>query len=564
MSSPVINKTEEHAPLTITPGAKKIFLALYRGQTNAGAVDDDTPKLQVSDLISKMAFYYEKIRNAVHYSEEHLLRKDAINRILKRQLVIEGSMKMSRNDDARSVAQHLLMELIRASYLPNNTLPETMIDEVAEILDKYLSLRRLWIDEAAGGFNFFGAGTKFENRAELSAWLVGMAAAEIEEKVGRDETSKAIIAVMYDMLEKRVELPTALNAYESDLPIQLYLAIHRRFLKFDPDMLSLILIRYFNGDWQDATPPTIRRIAKNLPALRKLVETQLRHPLGDTLDRLTSTYTVYFTILKDVISEDPVAVYDEFFEDPKAFGRRVKRACNRRYTAARSKLWRSAWRSIIYILLTKSIFAAILEIPAAKFFGEIINPVALGINIGFPAVLLLFAVAATRLPKDDNTARIIAGIEEIVFAEKRRKEPIRVRKPIGRHPVMNVIFGLFYIVTFFISFGAVVWLLDTIQFSWVSTVIFLFFLAFVSFFIIRIRRGAKEWVVIQPRETISRFLLDFFSTPIVATGKWLSTRFSRINVFVFILDFIIEAPFKVVVEVAEEWTKYVRERKDEI
>jgi hypothetical protein len=50
----------------------------------------------------------------------------------------------------------------------------------------------------------------------------------------------------------------------------------------------------------------------------------------------------------------------------------------------------------------------------------------------------------------------------------------------------------------------------------------------------------------------------------VSFGKWLSENFSRVNVFVFVLDFIIEAPFKIFVEIAEEWTKYVRERKEEI
>ena len=52
--------------------------------------------------------------------------------------------------------------------------------------------------------------------------------------------------------------------------------------------------------------------------------------------------------------------------------------------------------------------------------------------------------------------------------------------------------------------------------------------------------------------------------PIVATGKFLSEKFSRVNVFVFIMDFIMEAPFKAFVEIAEEWTKYVKERRDEI
>lgn len=102
-----------------------------------------------------MSFYYEKIRNAVHYSEEHLLRKDAIFRILKRQLVIEGTVRLVRAEDSRTLAQHLLIELIRAGYLPNNVLPETKIEEVAKIINKYTSLRALSLSEAASQTNFF-------------------------------------------------------------------------------------------------------------------------------------------------------------------------------------------------------------------------------------------------------------------------------------------------------------------------------------------------------------------------------------------------------------------------
>jgi len=567
MPSHILNKPEEAAVLTVSPGAKKIFKAMYRDQTGAAAASDDSvPRLAVSDLISKMSFYYEKIRNAVHYREEHLLRKDAIARIIKRQLFIENPIK-SNGPDTVDASRHLLVELIRAGYLPNNSLPETKIDEVAAIIEKYFLLRRLVTSEAAASVNFFGAktgGAEFSGRIDLTNWLIGLCAAEIEELISPDEVSATMVSVMYGLLEKRIELPASMSGYERELPIQIYLSIHRHLLKFDDDMLSLILMRYFHGDWKSADAEVIARIAKNIGPLHHLIGEEIAHPLNNQLGRIVSAYTVYFSILKDVIEENPVAVYDEFFDDPKAFPRRIKQACARRYASAKSKLWRSAWRSIIYILLTKSIFAVILEVPAAQFFGAIINPLILGVNVVFPGLLLFFAVAVTRLPSENNTKRIIAGIEEIVFAEKRKAEPIIIRKPLGRNKVMNVIFGIIYTITFFISFGAIVWLLEAINFSWVSTVIFLFFLTFVSFFIIRIRRSAKEWVVVETKETMSRFILDFFSTPIVATGKWLSSKFSRINVFVFILDFIIEAPFKIFVEIAEEWTKYVRERKDQI
>ena len=95
-------------------------------------------------------------------------------------------------------------------------------------------------------------------------------------------------------------------------------------------------------------------------------------------------------------------------------------------------------------------------------------------------------------------------------------------------------------------------------------VIFVFFLSFASFFVIRIRRNPLYWVVVEPPENFFTFLWSFVSVPVTATGKWLSGKFSKLNFLAFILDFIVEAPFKVLVTVAEEWTKYLKERKDSI
>jgi hypothetical protein len=106
--------------------------------------------------------------------------------------------------------------------------------------------------------------------------------------------------------------------------------------------------------------------------------------------------------------------------------------------------------------------------------------------------------------------------------------------------------------------------LHVIDFNWVSITIFLFFLAFVSFFSFRIKRDVKEYIIIEEKETLFGFIFDFFYMPIVAVGKWLSNNISRINIFIFVLDFIIEAPFKVIVGVIEDWTKYLKERKEDI
>lgn len=562
--SSVTTRHEEVGPLTVTASAKKIFQALYLEQ-KPPEEDDSVARLQVSDLISKMSFYYEKIRNAVHYSEEHLLRKDAIFRILKRQLVIEGTVRLVRSEDSRTIAQHLLIELIRAGYLPNKKLPETKVEDVASIINKYTSLRALAFQEAASHVNFFTGGhhgKSFDGRSDITNWLMGLAAADIEEHIGYNQATRTIVLGMYQMLEQRIELPDTLP-YDRDLQIQIYLAIYRNFLKFDNDMLALILLRYFNADWETISPAGLKKIAAQLVSLKRAIDAQLDHPLVGQLNRIARIHTVYFKILEDVVTENPIEIYDMLQEDPALFTRKVRLACQRRYNKARNTLWRSAWRSIIYILLTKSVFVVLLEVPATQFFGEEVNILALLLNVTMPAVLIFLSVISMRLPSEANTQQIVEGIDEILYKEKKRAS-IKLRKPRARKPITNIIFALIYMVTFFVSFGAIVWLLEGIHFSWVSVIIFLFFLTFASFFVIRIRRTAKEWLVIDARENIIGFLIDFFSVPIVATGKWLSGKFARLNVFAFILDFIIEAPFKIFVEIAEQWTRYVRERKEEL
>src|SRR5665647_255025 len=118
MVSPnLIKRNQEVKPAEINENAKRLFQVVYSDQNKKGPVgDDDTPKINVSDVISKVAFFYEKIRNAIDYEEDHLLRKNAIIRILKRQIVIEGVL--IKNINTPEISKHLMSELIRAGYLP--------------------------------------------------------------------------------------------------------------------------------------------------------------------------------------------------------------------------------------------------------------------------------------------------------------------------------------------------------------------------------------------------------------------------------------------------------------
>jgi hypothetical protein len=262
------------------------------------------------------------------------------------------------------------------------------------------------------------------------------------------------------------------------------------------------------------------------------------------------------------VEADPAKVYGELQKGEKNFVASLRKVCNQKYKKAKGRLWRAATRSIIYIFLTKSIFAIAIELPAIKWFDEALNPASLAINISFPAVLLFFIVLMTRTPKDNNTDKLINGIKEIAFVGQEKKQPIVLRKPTRRHVITDVIFGLIYLASFFVSIYVIIWALTFIHFNWVSITIFLFFLAFVSFFSIIVTKGVKELMIVERRENLVTFIIDLFYMPIILVGKWLSNNVSKINIFIFIFDFILEAPFKILVEIAEDWTRYVRERRE--
>lgn len=555
--SPTISKKEE-VVFTPNESAKKLFQVIYQEQNKPKEEDDETPKVKVSELISRLAFYYEKIRNSVDYKEEYLLRKNSILRNLKRQIVIEGQLKVINNSpskdiNAEEIAKNLLVELIRAGYVPNNKLPENKIDEIAVIIKKYLDLRLWGLDKIVDE----------KNRNKISQWTLALAASEIEEKLNTEPVTQAAISNIYELLAKHIVLPSGSN-YQSDREIQIYVSIHRIFMKFDNDMLEFLLLKYYNANWSKASEKEIKYLADHLEVMKAEIDAQMNHPLSAQLNKIVNRYSVYFTILNDVISENPIGVYESFKSDPKAFPRLIKKFAQKRYQEAKIKLRRAAVRSIIYIFLTKMILAFLLEVPVTLWLGEVLNYTSLAINVTFPPLLLFIIVLFTKTPSEANTQKIIQGIDEIVFVEKERKDPIVLRQPAKRRKSISTVFAIIYSITFFITFGLVIYILDKIHFTFVSILIFLFFLTLVSFFSLRIRKVAREMYIIEKRESIFSFIIDFFYVPIIEVGKWLNEKFSRINFFVFILDFIIEAPFKIFVDIAEEWTKYVKERKEEI
>ena len=558
MVSPNLIRKNENF-LNVNPSAKKLFQLIYGRQEKAenSSSDDETPKIHVSRIVSRLSFLYEKIRQAVDYDDDHLLRKNAIKRILKRHIFIEGVVM---DYDSEEISLKLLTELIQGGYLPNNQIPEIKIREVALLLDKYIDLRIQFKKLHPSSFEMSSHDSEIKKK--LNDWIMSLAATEIEENLGRDEVKQLIVANLFETLNKIIKLPPDL-LYQKDLSIQIYLSIARNYLRLDQEMLSYFVFKYYN-DWETASPEEIIKVAQNLPAIHNATEFQLAHPLIKQIDKVVRRYTLYYSILYETIADNPLKIYESATSNSKAFFSLIKEKCEKKYGKVKNKLWLSGVRSIIYILLTKSVFVVALEVPIIQLLGDKVNLISLAINVCFPAALLFIMILFTKTPDKKNTDKILEGIKEITFVENQKRQPIVLRQPTKRGSIMNIFFNLVYSAAFLLVVYWLIKLLNFINFNWVSITIFLFFLMFVSFFSFRIKRDVKQYVITEDRETLFGFIFDLFYMPIVAVGKFMSDNISKINVFIFVLDFIVETPFKVIVSIVEEWTKYLKERKEDL
>ena len=303
--------------------------------------------------------------------------------------------------------------------------------------------------------------------------------------------------------------------------------------------------------------------AKQLGNLIPHIEQQINNKISDRLFRYVRKFAPIFIILKDVVMQNPENI-QEIMSEPQKLEAAARQAYQKRYQMASSRLTRGIIRSIIYIFLTKTILAFIVEWPYEKIFLEEVQMLPLIINIVFHPILMYLIATMIHIPAEKNIQMILQGANEAVYDLPEKKFLSRKEERIRSRPVLDFIFSLVYFLTFFITFGVIIWIIYLFNFSLVSGFLFIFFLCVISFFGLRLRHNAMELVVYSKRENLLMIVFDFLSLPVLRAGRWISKKTSKVNIFMFVLDFIIEAPFKIFVEIFEKWSQYVKERKEDV
>lgn len=517
-------------------------LAQIVGKRHALEAAPGDEVIEVSVPATTAAALYERFRNTLDYQEEHLLRRNAILRILKRYLGTDVALS--------SLAGDLLKELVWAQYLPNRKIPLSLVNKLEPVIAKYESLLQMAEQAKA-------------SRETAFNWVLDVLATEVEAIVAPVPDEEALAAFMYDEIRRRSDWDPRLPVKDDEKDLRLYIAVHRSLLKSNPATLRYRVLTLYYPDWTgSASPALIEEISKNLLVIIDTVEQEIQNPLTDRLSRMLRRRAGVFRVLGDALKE-MVPKNPEGISDPEQLDEAVRHALEVRTANFKVRLRRTVGRAVVFLFITKMMLALMLELPYDLLvLGDDAHFYPLFINILFPPFFLALISLTVVINKKRNSEDYVSAIRALGIGADHPVLHLRVKHQV-RGP-WQLVFDVLYALLFVGIYGAIAAGLASVGFHWLSVGLFLFFLSLVTFFGIRIRQSTKEIVASDARSGMLGTAFDILLLPIVRAGAWLSNKISRVNVFIYFFDFIIEAPLKVAIEFIEGWLSFIREKKEEI
>lgn len=491
---------------------------------------------KVNPIIAEIASWYEKLRNVMEYRDDEVILRAAIERILKRRLILGGS--------GETIAPQLLRELAWARYFPDGSIPEHLIEQVSHKINLYLKLREQVVS------------IHKIRESEMTMWMYQLMSSDIEQIVKPEKDKEAMVNFMFHILRENVKIA---DDTESTRDAQVFIAIRRSYAKNDIALLRYHLFLQFFGELTHASfEKTVSDFAKGKIEIDK----QLAYPLRFKIFSYIKRQTPPFLILDDVLRANRKEL-SVFVEDKERLTNAILETCQKHYSAIAAKVRRAIIRSVIFILLSKSFFAFAVEGTYENYFYGEVQWLNIATTIAIPPILMILVGLTIKTPDKKNTERILTRINTVLF----NSEPIVGGLLTARHirkkttSIMDIVLNTLWLAAFISSFGLVVFILTKLNFNIISQGVFIFFLAMVTFLSYRIRRTAQVYTISEKQGLLTP-IVDFLFLPIAQVGRFLTEGISQINILLLVLDFVIEAPFKAIFGFVEQLFIYLHAKRE--
>lgn len=520
--------------MELSLGTKKLveeYKAWYQSLEPKGTVATIT----VDEVAARVAAFYEKIRGVVDWREEHLLRKTAIERMLKRRFMLAGN--------GENIAEALLHELVRSGHFPNERIPVEKIDETQRIINKYSAL--------------------IAQKKEVD-WLLTICACEIEETLSPRQRERALIECMtHDMQDQiRVRKRDEHRISEQDRMSFIYVGVQRALFKLDDATISLHLLSKFYPNWAHLSATSVSLLALDTRSIKKTIQSILLHPFAEKFYRIIERYDTPYLLLGDIISEDP-NTFDDLVLKVENFEEAIKKVYNIRLIKLKDRVNRASFFSTLSVFLSKVLVGLAIELPLDMYVTHELSYINLAWSIAIPPVFLLILIKTVKSSTSENVQRTLLAVAKITF-ENNQREAHEILIPRQRNFAIGFILNLVYIMSFVLSFGLLAGVLRSFGFSIPSIAVFLVFFSLVTFGATKIRARARELIVGNEKQGFLHGVMEFFGLPVIQVGKWLSGQISKYNVLIVLLNVLIEAPFQIFVEFIEQLRTFWQEKKEQI
>ncbi len=490
--------------------AVKIFLEQlsYGGKVDGGARDDD------QSVVSVLARVYEKARNALEYRADHLVRRAAIERILKRLMVYE--------EEPAGLARLLLTELKWARYVSIAELEQVNEMKLTQTLERYIKV--------------FESGVSRE-------WLVGVASAQIEEMFNLNQDFGKFTYFAFQVIKQKVKVE------EPNLDLLIFVAVDRIYSQSDDEQLAYHVLQLAAG---------------NINETWRLVNLAKNHPLLNRLQKFVSGQMGALLLLRDIYFANP-GEFKRVVQDEDGFGQTASKVLDRQLRLMGQRISTAAVRSVVYVFLTKMVVAVAVEMPVEVWLFGSVAKWPLVANLLFPPALMWAVTRQISLPKGKEKEEIVNRAWQVVnnFELLAKEEDGLYEKPVRKNSVWYVFFSGLYAVVFVATFGLIFYGLSKARFNFAAQLVFVFFLSVIAFFAHRIQQTAGIYRVKRQRKLQSS-LWDMVWLPILTAGSMLSQGLSKLNFLAFAFDFILEAPFKVILGFLDSWVQFLGAKKEEV
>jgi hypothetical protein len=531
----------------------KKLISRYSFAQTQGTQTPKTPTINVDEVALRVAAFYEQIRTIVDWKEEHLMRRAAIIRKLKRKFI---DLEMNNYSATEDTAESLVLELIRGGHFQNNKIEESKIKDVQKIIGKYIFILKNNPENKQGK-----AGMQFYN------WLIEVAACEIEESLAPAIKEMALIDYMFQAMKEKIKIPdkifqTGLLKKE-DANIQIYIGVCLALFKLDKPIISYNLIKYRYPKWQEADQQLIVEISSNAFKMWQQIEKDLVHPLSNKFYGICEKYDTPYLLMGDILSADNIATTAKEILEPVVLEGLIKEAYHKRLSTLKSRISRAAIYSTISIFVTKVLSLVLLEVLIEEALGNKLNVLVLASDVLIPTVLMFLMVSSIKQPSKENLNIVIVETMKIAYKKDSTDfYEIKIRKKRGT--AMKTILSLMYVFSAFITFGAIYLVFKSLGFPITSIIIDIIFIALILFAGTAISKRAQELTMEEEKEGFLGFLSDVFFLPMQGLGRWISNKWKRYNAIAAFFNALIDMPFSAFVEFIEKWRHFIKERKEEI